>query len=332
MLTIFRLEQKSSTMRELATMLKAGMALGEALNVLEGRTAYPQLRQIIREGARRVAAGGSFSEVLAKYPEEFSELTAVIVEVGEKTGRLDEAFGRIAGYLEREYERRQMLMRETFYPKLILGFCIIFPSLVPAIIAILLGNILGGLWILIKGLTITALILGIPIGLIYLVYKNLAATEQVQLSIDRLKLNLPVFGPLVRRLALAKFARALADAYSAGVPMDQAVELAAGVTGNRVLQRRLKGAVPLIQQGHKLSDAVTQLPDIDEMVKRMLLTGEQTGELDMTMNRVAEHFETATATSIHRLAVLSLPLGVIFVGIIVGYMVISFYMEYYSGF
>jgi len=320
-------------MRELATMLKAGMSLGEALNVLEERTVYPQLRQIIHEGAKHVAAGGSFSEVLAKYPEEFSALTTAVIAMGEQTGRLDESFAQVAAYLERDYSLRQMVMRETFYPKMLLAFCIIIPSAIPALIEALTGSVWLGLWIFIKNIGKWVLGLGIPIYLAYLIYHSLMArSQQSREMVDSMKLHLPLLGAVVRRLALAKFARALSYTYSAGVPMDQAVTLSASAMGNSILERRFTSTVPLVQKGYKLSEALGKAPDIDDMALRMLRTGEQTGEIDATMQRVADHFEEAAATSIHRMAIMALPIGVIFVGIIVGYMVINFYLSYYSGF
>jgi len=312
-------------------MLKAGMALGEALHVLEGRTAYPQLQQIIREGAKLVAAGGSFSEVLAKYPEEFSELTTAVIAMGEQTGRLDESCDQVASYLEHEYSLRQMVMRETFYPKVLLAFCIIIPSAIPALIEALMGSVWLGLWIFIKNIGKWALGLGIPIYLAYLIYHSLMAkSQQSREAVDSMKLHIPLLGAVVRRLALAKFARALSYTYSAGAPMGQAITLSASAMGNSVLARRFKSAVPLVQKGYKLSDALGKAPDIDDMVLGMLRTGEQTGEIDATMERVADHFEEAAETSIHRMAIMALPIGVIFAGIVVACILIQFYAGYFG--
>ena len=332
MLAIFRLEQKATVLRELATMLKAGMALGEALHVLESRAAYPALRQVICEGAKRVSAGERFSEVLAGYPEEFPELTVAVIAMGEQTGRLDEAFERVAGYLEREYDLRQMISRETFYPKVILVFAILIPSAIPALIEAIMGSIWLAFWILFKSLALWALILGIPIGLVYLVYRAIISTREGRQGIDWLKLHIPLIGPVVRRLALAKFARALSYAYAAGVPMGQAVSLSGRVTGNAILEQHFREAVPLVRKGYPLSQALSKARDIDDMALRMLQTGEQTGEIDATMARVAEHFETAAETSIHRMAVMALPIGVIIVGIIVAIILVNFYASYYSQF
>ncbi len=311
-------------------MLKAGMALGEALNVLKQRAAYPQLQQVIREGAEHVAAGGSFSEVLAEYPEEFSELTTAVIAMGEQTGRLDEAFAQVATYLEREYSLRQMIMRETFYPKVLLVCCIIIPCAIPALIEALRGSVWLGLWIFIKNVSKWALGLGIPIYLAYLIYRSLGKGKQMREGLDSLKLHIPLLGAVVRRLALAKFARALSYTYSAGVPMAQAITLSASAMGNSILERRFKSAVPLVQRGYKLSEALGKAPDVDDMAMHMLQTGEQTGELDATMECLADHFEQAAATSIHRMAIMALPIGVIFVGIIVAYILIQFYVGYFG--
>ncbi len=333
MLAIFRLEQKATLLREIATMLKAGVPLGEALHVLAGRRAHPRLREAILDGAEHVDKGHRFSEVLANYPDEFSELTAAVIAMGEQTGRLDDSFEQVAAYLEREYKLRQMIMRETFYPKVLLACCIIIPSAIPALIEALTGSVWLGLWIFIKNIGKWALGLGMPIYLAYLVYHSLMAkSQQSREAVDSMKLHIPLLGPVVRRLALAKFARALSYTYSAGVPMGEAIALSASAMGNSILERRFKNAVPLVQRGQKLSEALGKAPDIDDMAMRMLRTGEQTGELDATMERVADHFEVAAETSIHRMAIMALPIGVIFVGIIIGYIVISFYVQYYSGF
>ena len=330
MLAIFRLEQKATLLRELATMLKAGIPLGEALHVLENRRAYSRLREAIVDGAEHVEKGHRFSEVLANDPDEFSELTTAVIAMGEQTGRLDESFDQVAGYLEREYSLRQMIMRETFYPKVLLVACILIPLAIPALIQAIMGSIWLGLWIFVKTLVRWALIPGILVGLVYLVCRSLGKTQQSREALDSLKLHIPLIGPVVRRLALARFARALSYTYSAGVPMAQGISLAAAVTGNAILERRFQNAVPLVQQGYRLADALGKAPGIDDMAMRMLRTGEQTGELDKTMERVAEHFEAAAETSIHRMAIMALPIGVIFVGIIVARIAIRFYVGYFD--
>ncbi len=128
MLFIVKVEQKGTLFRELATMIKAGMSLGEALGVLRERRCYPRLKQAVTDAAKRVPDGTRLSEVLRRYPDEFSELTVGVIAVGEDTGRLEEALDMVAGYWEREYKLRQMVSRETFYPKVLAVFVVLIPA------------------------------------------------------------------------------------------------------------------------------------------------------------------------------------------------------------
>ncbi len=332
MLSILKIEQKAAVFRELATMVRAGMSLSEALHALETRRCYPRLKQAISDAAFRVPDGTRLSQVLRDYPQEFSKLTTGVITAGEETGKLDEVLDRVAGYLEREYSLRQLVSRETFYPKVLAVVVLLMPVATRTIIAWIMQSFWAALWILIKTLALYAVIIGIPAMLIYTVYKAIINTEQGRYSVDAFKLRVPLFGLVVRRLALAKFARALAYTYGAGLPLSQAAELAGAVTGNALIAQNISAAVPHLRKGGKLSEVLAGSADIDTMVVRMLQTGEQTGNIEETMERVAEHFEIACESSIRRMAVLALPIGVIIMGIIVGFMVISFYGGYYADF
>jgi len=332
MLFIVKVEQKGTLFRELATMIKAGMSLGEALGVLRERRCYPRLKQAVTDAAKRVPDGTRLSEVLRRYPDEFSELTVGVIAVGEDTGRLEEALDMVAGYWEREYKLRQMVSRETFYPKVLAVFVVLIPATSQAIVTAILGTLWAGIWVFAKSLTTTALVVAIPVALVYIVYKAFIGAKQGRYTLDAVKLRVPLFGPVVRKLALTKFMRALAYGYSAGLPMPRALELSAGVTGNAVITRRLLSAIPHLRKGGNLSEVLVGVPEVDTMVVQMLQTGEQTGNIDETMERVAEHFEIASESSIHRMATVALPLGVIIMGIIVAFKVISFYAGYYGAF
>ena len=318
--------------RELATMVRAGMSLSEALHVLETRPAYPGLKQAVRDAARRIPEGTRLSQVLGDYPQEFSKLTVAVIASGEKTGKLEEVLDRVAGYLEREYNLRQLVSRETFYPKVLAVIVVLMPVATRAIIVWIQQSFWAALWIIIKTLALYAMIAVIPVTLIYIVYRGFVNSEQGRCLFDAVKLRVPLFGPVFRKLSLAKFSRALAYTYGAGLPLSQAGEMAGAVTGNAAIARSITAAVPHLRKGGKLSEVLGGSPEIDTLVVRMLQTGEQTGNIEDTMERVAEHFEIASESSIRRMAVMALPIGVIIMGIIVGLMVINFYSGYYSGF
>ncbi len=332
MFSILKIEQKAATFRELATMVRAGMSLSEALHALETRRCYPRLKQAIVDAAQRIPDGTRLSAVLKDYPQEFSKLTVGVIAAGEKAGKLDEVLARVAEYLEREYSLRQLVSRETFYPKVLAVVVLLMPVATRAIIVWIQQTLWAALWLVIKTLTLYAAVVAIPVALIYIVYKAFTSTERGRYMVDAAKLRVPLLGLVIQRLALAKFSRALAYTYGAGLPLSQAAELAGAVSGNAAIAQSISAAVPHLRKGGKLSEVLAGSPDVDTLVVRMLQTGEQTGNIEETMERVAEHFELACESSIHRMAVLALPIGVIIVGIIVALMAISFYGSYYADF
>lgn len=332
MLFIAKIEQKATVFRELATMIKAGMTLSEALGVLETRRSYPRLKQAVTDAAKRVADGTRLSEVLKRYPDEFSDLTIGVIAAGEETGKLEDALDSVAEYLEREYSLRQMVSRETFYPKVLAVVVVLMPVATRALIVWIQGSFWAALWLVMKTLALYAALVAISVALIYIVYKAFTNTAQGQYMVDAAKLRVPLFGLVIRRLALAKFSRALAYAYGAGIASGPALELSSAVTGNVAIAQQLSAAVPHLHKGGKLSEVLAGSAEVDYMVVRMLQTGEQTGNIDETMQRVAEHFEIACESSIHRMAVLALPIGVIIMGIIVGFQISGFYSQYYGSF
>ena len=333
MLAIAKIEQKGVIFRELATMIKAGMSLGEAFGVLQTRRTYPPLMRFLLDAAKRVPQGVRLSEVIKAHPGEFSTLTGGVIAVGEDTGKLEEALDAVAEYWEREYRLRQMVSRETFYPKVLAVCVIVLPVVTQAIVAGILGSSLSSvLWVLVKTLGLYAVAFAVPLAIIYLAYRAFIRPQAGRVFLDTVKLNVPLFGPVVRKLALAKFMRALAYGYSAGLSIARVVELSADATGNAVISRRLRATVPHLRKGSKLSGMLAGVPEVDAMVVQMLQTGEQTGNIDETMLRVAEYFEIASESSIQRMATLALPIGVIIMGIVVAIKVITFYSGYYASY
>ncbi len=332
MFSILKIEQKAATFRELATMVKAGMSLSESLGVLEGRRTYRSLKQAMGDAAYRVADGTRLSKVLADYPREFSPVTLGVLTAGEESGKLEEALEKVAGFLEREYGLRQMISQETFYPKVLGVAAILIPNASQAIVTGIQESFWAGVGVFVRGLATYAVILGIPALLVYVVYRVVTSTDQGRYFVDSVKLRVPLLGPVVRRLALAKFSRALAHTYGGGVPFAQAVALAGSVTGNAAISRRLVASIPHLRQGGKLSEVLRDSPDIDDMVVRMVATGEQTGNLDDTMEWMAEHFEIACESSIRRMVAVALPVGVVIMAIIIGVILVNFYLYSYASF
>ncbi len=333
MLKMTAVEQKATFFRELATMVEAGMTVGEALGTLRERLAPGRLRMAVIEAAHKTRTGSPFSDAMARYTDVFTPVETAMIRAGEQSGHLDRLLEQIATYLEQEYSLRQMVSRETFYPKIVIVFVAAFPLLLPAILRVITGG--TGLLGLFLTLLVTFLKLGgiaaVIWGLYLLTKYLIASSPPLARSLDALKLSIPVFGKVVRRLALARFSRALAALYAAGVSLPQAVGMAADLTGNAALREPMKAGVAKLEAGQGVAEVLETVPHMENMVLQMLKTGEATGNIDNMMSRVADHFEEASASSIRRMATLIMPIATVVLGIIVLFMVMNFYTGFYGG-
>jgi len=311
-------------------MVTAGMSLTSSLQVLQKRPLAGRLQRFFADAVHATSAGKPFSEVVKRYTDLFSPLVAAMVEAGERSGRLDEMLGQVADYLEREQQLRRLISRETFYPKILLAAVVLIPLGTQMFITWFSRGTAAAITVLIKTVAAALFIVGVPLAALIVIYRQLRATSQGAEKIDRFKVHVPVLGAVVRKLALAKFARALSAGYRSGVPFSEAVTLAARATGNRAICATILQAVPKVEKGMPLSESLAGSGLIDAMVLRMLQTGEQTGNVDTMMDNVADHFEAEAETSIKKATVLIVPIAVIVFGGIVLYMAANFYLGYYG--
>ncbi len=326
---ILGLDHRVALFRELATMVNSGISLSEAISLLKTRPAGPNLRAAMEDAEHRIAQGEQLSEVMEDHPDVFSELNRAMIMAGERSGRLDETLNDVADYLEKEQELRQMLSRETFYPKILIGAMIIIP-LITQVVVVGIGRGVGSaVLVFLQQLAIYAVIGGFIVALWY-VYNSIRSTEQGGQTIDGLKLKVPVLGGLINQLAWAKVCRAVGSLYRAGLTMDQAAEIAAGTAGNRVIAQHLQSAIPIVQKGQPLSEALVKTGKVPDLPLRMLQSGEKTGDIDTTMEKVATYFEARAETSIRKLSMLIMPVSVVILGIIVLIMAMQFYGGYFS--
>jgi type II secretory pathway component PulF len=325
------LREKTAAFRQLATMLAAGMTLAEALSVLSARVHEPRLRAFFVRAARQASGGRRFSDILAEYPQLFPPLNLAMVQAAEHSGRIEEIFNRLADYHEQEYRVRLMLSRETFYPKVLAAAIFIIPVAGNAIVRWLTEGTGAAIISILRALALLALVGGIPALALYLAYRSLARSEAGRAALDDVKLRLPLLGKVVHRSAMARFSRALATLYRAGVAMDKSLELAGDAAANARFRVVAREAAGLVRHGSSLGDALVAAGLADEMVLGMVRTGEQTGNLDETMDHIAAYYEDEAATATRQMAVAIVPVAVIVAAIVVGVMVLRFYTGLYAG-
>jgi type IV pilus assembly protein PilC len=313
-------------------MISSGVGVSEALAVIAERCSDPRLRKSLRRASMLTSQGKPLSVVMAEEPQIYPPLTVAMIQAAEQSGRLDEIFGRLAEYHEREYQLRMMLSRETFYPKVLLLAIIFIPTLGNAVVKWLTESTWAAVAYFIRSLLLYALIAALPAAALWAVWRSLRRSETGTAAIDSLKLKIPLIGKVVYRLGMARFARTLATLYAAGVSMAHALRLSGEATANAHLKQIAYRAADGVQTGGGLTEALSKAGLDDTMVLSMLRTGEHTGDIETTMVHVAEYYEDEAQTATKQMAVAIIPIAVIIAGIAVGAMMLRFYVgQLYGG-
>lgn len=310
--------------RQLATAVRAGIPIHRALISVAENTGKPRLRRMVQTVVNDLMQGKPLAQAMRKQPHVFDELQIALIQAGEESGLLDNMLERLADYLERDYKLRLKIRAGTFYPKVLLVAGIFIPKIPILVVG---GGLIPYLretvgWagpILLAVLAIVALV------------RIALQVEPLREAYDSLKLMFPGIGGLVRQLAMARFSRAMAALFSAGVPLQRAIAISALAADNYSLTKRLRSAVTAVEHGQSLSSAFQQTGVMPPLVLDMLRTGESTGSVDAMMDKVAEYYEQETDVKSHQ-AVIALSVGVyLLIALWIASMIIGFWQGYASG-
>ena len=269
--------------RQFATMIKSGMTLVHAMSSLRTQGGSRRLKKIAGEVLPILESGGKLSDAFAMHPSVFPELHISLIRAGETGGMLDTILERIADYLEREHNIRQKLRMSTFYPKILVLAVILIPRF-PLLL-------MEGFKPYFRATIGVIMTLGLGILALWVVFRLLSQIPAFRYGLDLVKLAIPKLGKTVRMLALAKFYRVLAAMSAAGAPLSQGIAHAAQASGNWYLATKLKRAVPDIEQGKTLTDALKRTKALPYIGLDMIATGEQTGNLDVLREAYRRAFD-----------------------------------------
>jgi type II secretory pathway component PulF len=320
-----RVQDRAVFFSELYTMLNAGVGLFRALDTI-GETIRPvRLAEVVRRLREGVQGGKPLSDAMRRYPDVFSTLNCAIFAAGESGGFLAEAAHRCAEYSEREFRLQQKIKRETWYPKLVLLAFVFIPT-VPTLVLQGLRPWLSQL----AGIGLAAVPFVLAAVLLWQALKAAGKSDSTRQTLDSIKLSLPLFGKVSKRLAFARFSRAMSALYTAGLGFVRGVPLAAEATGNEAIADHLRRSVPRIQEGTPLSEVLEASRHVPPMVVQMVRTGEQTGQIDSMLDKVADYFEQEADTAIHQMVVTLTPICVLLLGVLVAVKVIAFYTGFYA--
>jgi len=329
--------------RQFATMINAGLPLVQCLDILSKQTEKEGFRTIIAQTMREVEAGTTLAEAMAKKENNkvFDELFVNMVEAGEAGGILDDILARLATFIEKAEALKRKIQGAMVYPAVVMtvavlatAFMLIFiiPTFarmfttfggelpLPTKIVMGLSSFLRGFWWAILGV-----IVGSAIGI-----RRYYQTEPGRMRIDRLLLKVPVLGDVIRKGAVARFTRTLGTLISSGVPILTGLEITARTAGNRVVQEAIMAARASIREGETISAPLRQSNVFPPMVVQMISVGEETGALDDMLTRIADFYDSEVDTAVDALTSLIEPIMIVFMGAVVGGMVIAMYLPMFK--
>ena len=329
------LRDKVIFFRQLATMIKAGVTLGNALNILVDQTKNPRLADSIRRIKMAVDGGFSLSGAL-RTRAEFNTLMVSIVSAGEEGGKLDESLDRLATFLERQDELRRKIVSAVTYPAVVILFAVFILYILVTVVMPRFSQVFRGLNVPLPTLTIQVFNFSewmaefwyIPLLAILLfgiVVSMLAKNKDTKPAMDALKLKLPLVGDIFFKSAMARSNRTLASLVDSGVPILKSLEMTAEVTDNAVIGKAYTSLRDAARKGASLGDTAKNIPVFPVMIAHMMKVGEETGQLETMLDKVAGWFEMELDEKIKRLTSILEPVLIIFVGGIVALVALAIF-------
>lgn len=325
--------------RQLATMIEAGLPLVRSLRILTDQTDSPKLREIVEAVRKDIESGSSLSEALRRHEMVFGELYVEMVRAGEIGGALDEVLLRVAAQLEKDQELRRKVRGAMAYPLFVLAFALVAALfMLIFIVPIFAGmyadlggslplptRIALGISSFLTGFGGVAMLVLFAVGTFFVA--RWARTENGRMVWGRFVLRIPLgIGSVVRKVAIARCARTLGALVSSGVPVLQALEISATSSGNPVVEAALLRGRDAIRQGSQIHAPLEKEPVFPPMVVRMIAVGEETGNLDGMLSKVADFYESEVDNTVKSLTSIIEPVMILIVGGIVGAIIISMYL------
>ena len=323
--------------RQLATMVNAGLPLVQGLDTLADQMENPSLKTLIRKLEDDVEGGESFSQALLKHQKVFSEFYVSMIRAGEESGTLDEILNRLATYLENSAKLARKVKSALVYPAVVTVMSILivmvlilkvvptfknifdaFGGTLPLPTRVLIGTseILKDYFLIVAGILAVA----------FFLLRKYVRTEKGRLQFDGLKLRIIIFGSLMKKVALAKFARTLCTLIKSSVPILKALEIVGATSGNKVLEKTLSSVGIGVKEGKTIAEPLSKSRFFPAMVVKMISVGEKTGALEDMLTKIADFYESEVDAAVDGLTSVIEPVLIGFLGIIIGSIVIAMFL------
>ena len=327
--------------RQFSVMLDAGLPLVQCVEAIGSQHSNVAFKNVLEQIRIDVESGSSLAAAMAKHPKVFDSLFTNMIAAGEAGGILDTILQRLATFIEKIVKLKKALRSAMIYPIVVLSIAVI-------VVGIILWKVIPVFRTLFEGFNVQLpiltriviaastflenffifIVIGIGLGIFGI--RSYYRTEKGRYVIDRFLLRVPILGDIVRKIGVARFTRTLATLLSSGVSILEALEITAATAGNAILEETIRKIRRNIEEGKTISDPMKESRFFPSMVVQMVSVGETTGELDNMLVKVADYYEEEVDTVVANLLTIMEPVMLVFLGVIVGGIVISMYMPMFK--
>jgi type IV pilus assembly protein PilC len=327
--------------RQFSTMIDAGLPLVQGLNILAEQTENKTFRDILKTITRDVEGGSSLGEALKKHPKIFDQLFVNLVAAGEIGGILDTILQRLAAYIEKAEKLKGQIKGAMTYPVVVMAIAILVIAVILVFVIPVFEDmfasfgsalpvptqIVVNLSRFLKGNIHWLIMAGIAAGIIFKKYRN---SKSGRRATDSLLLKLPIFGQLLRKVAVARFTRTLGTMIGSGVPILDALEVVAKTAGNVILEEVIYDVRGSIAEGQTIAEPLSEADVFPSMVVQMISVGEATGALDTMLEKIADFYDDEVDAAVDALTSMLEPLLMVFLGGSIGGLVVAMYLPIFS--
>jgi type IV pilus assembly protein PilC len=338
-----RVNQKSITQitRQLSTLQDAGLPILRSLNILEEQQRPGAMKNVLRAMAEDIEGGSTLSEACGRHPRAFNRLYVNMVAAGETGGVLDVILQRLADFMEKAQKLKRKVQGAMVYPVVVISFAMLIVTGIMWKVIPKFKEIFEDFDVVLPGVTMALMgtsdwvVKGRPPGwtvimfgpfILYGLFKLIRSSEGGKFATDFVALKIPVFGQLVQKTSVSRFTRTLGTLINAGVPILEAIKITRETSGNEVYARTLEKVHDSIREGESFSSPLRHAKVVDGLVTNMIDVGEETGELDKMLLKVADNYDEEVDVAVASLVSLLEPVMVVVLGGIVGFIVIALFM------
>jgi type IV pilus assembly protein PilC len=327
--------------RQLATMIDAGLPLVQSLEILSVQQEQKLFKDIIREIREDVEGGSTFAGALKKHPSTFDDLYTNLVVAGEEGGILDNILLRLAGYIEKAEALKKKVKSAMVYPATIVGVAVVVVMILMIFVIPVFESMFKGagqtlplptlIVITISKFIKKYVFIVVPVFILLLfLLRRYHKTENGRTVIDRLLLKIPVLGPLLQKISVARFSRTLGTLVSSGVPILDGLSIVSKTSGNKTIETAILNARASIREGETIAEPLGRSGMFPPMVIQMISVGESTGALDSMLSKIADFYEEEVDVAVGNLTSLLEPFLMMFLGVVIGGVVIAMYLPIFQ--